>query len=139
MENEQHREAAYLKLEMMGYRVGQALVERLTRDRPRFGDTLDVVKYVCKDLWTAAFRKQIDNLKTNHKGVYVLTDNNFRWLLRMSTEGGPGDASRKAYPFLAFPCGLVRGALANLGISAAVGAEVALIPQCTFHVKITKS
>lgn len=41
--------------------------DRFSRDRPRFNDTLDVIKFVCKDLWTLVFRKQVDNLKTNHR------------------------------------------------------------------------
>lgn len=40
---------------------------RFSRDRPRFTDTLDVIKFLCKDLWMLVFRKQIDNLKTNHR------------------------------------------------------------------------
>lgn len=40
---------------------------RFSRDRPRFVDTLDVIKFLCKDMWTLVFRKQIDNLKTNHR------------------------------------------------------------------------
>ena len=40
---------------------------RFSRDRPRFNDTLDVIKFLCKDLWTLVFRKQVDNLKTNHR------------------------------------------------------------------------
>lgn len=40
---------------------------RFSRDRPRFTDMLDVIKFLCKDLWTLLFRKQIDNLKTNHR------------------------------------------------------------------------
>lgn len=40
---------------------------RFSRDRPRFTDTMDVIKFLCKDLWTILFRKQIDNLKTNHR------------------------------------------------------------------------
>ena len=42
-------------------------VGRFSRDRPRFTDTMDVIKFLCKDLWTVLFRKQIDNLKTNHR------------------------------------------------------------------------
>lgn len=86
---------------------------RFSRDRPRFTDNLDVIKFLCKDLWTVLFRKQIDNLKTNHRvggspcrkpdhnastvlvlvlinfswslqGVYVLTDSSFRPFARMS-------------------------------------------------------
>ena len=30
-------------------------------------ETLDVIKFICKDLWQIVFRKQIDNLKTNHR------------------------------------------------------------------------
>ena len=65
--------------------------------RPRFTDTLDVIKFLCKDLWMLVFRKQIDNLKTNHRGVYVLTDNSFRPFSRMSTEPG-GNAVARAEP-----------------------------------------
>ena len=45
--------------------------DRFSRDQPRFSDTLDVIKFLCKDMWTLVFRKQIDNLKTNHR-VWVL-------------------------------------------------------------------
>jgi len=70
---------------------------RFSRDRARMVETLDVIKFCCKDLWTIAFRKQIDNLKTNHRGVYVLTDNTFRPFARMSTEAG-GAAVIRAQP-----------------------------------------
>ena len=39
----------------------------LVADKPRFHDTLDCVKFVCKDLWHAAWDKQVDNLRTNHR------------------------------------------------------------------------
>ena len=40
---------------------------RFSRDRSRFTDTLDVIKFLCKDMWMLVFSKQIDNLKTNHR------------------------------------------------------------------------
>jgi trafficking protein particle complex subunit 6 len=40
---------------------------RFARDKPRFTDTLDVIKFICKDIWIMVFKKQIDNLKTNHR------------------------------------------------------------------------
>jgi trafficking protein particle complex subunit 6 len=97
LDEEEEREAVFYRLETLGYRVGQGLVERFAKDRPRFNDTLDVIKFVCKDLWTLVFRKQVDNLKTNHRGVYVLTDNSFRPFSRMSTEAG-GQAVLRAQP-----------------------------------------
>ncbi|KAJ1545444.1 Trafficking protein particle complex subunit 33 [Cladochytrium tenue] len=117
------KEAAYFKLETLGYRVGMAIAERATRDRPRFADNLEIVKFICKDFWISVFRKQVDNLKTNHRGVYVLTDNNFRWFARMSADGPASETSKLA------------GALANLGIVSVVIAEVSNIPQCTFQIK----
>ncbi|KAK6073629.1 transporter particle component [Seiridium cupressi] len=97
LDDEEERDAVFYRLETLGYRVGLGLVERFSRDRPRFNDTLDVIKFLCKDLWTLVFKKQIDNLKTNHRGVYVLTDNMFRPLSRMSTDAG-GQAVVRAQP-----------------------------------------
>ncbi|KAI4165823.1 MAG: hypothetical protein LQ342_000766 [Letrouitia transgressa] len=97
LEDEEKREAALHRLESLGHRVGQGLAERFSKDRPRFADTLDVIKFLCKDLWTLVFRKQIDNLKTNHRGVYVLTDNSFRPFSRMSL-ASPSEAVAQAQP-----------------------------------------
>ncbi|KAK1750713.1 trafficking protein particle complex subunit 6B [Echria macrotheca] len=131
---EEIKDQVFYRLESLGYRVGQGLVERFSRDRPRFGDTLDVIKFLCKDLWTLVFRKQVDNLKTNHRGVYVLTDNAFRPFSRMSAEMG-GGAVLRAQPFLWFPCGIVRGALAAMGINATVQAETSELPGAVFQIK----
>ncbi|PKK43342.1 hypothetical protein CI102_11545, partial [Trichoderma harzianum] len=67
-------------------------------------------------------------------GVYVLTDNAFRPFSRMSTETG-SQAVLRAQPFLWFPCGIIRGALAALGISATVQAEVNELPAAIFQIK----
>lgn len=134
VEDEESSDAVQHKLEMTGYRVGQGLVERFSKDRPRFNDTLDVIKFLCKDLWSLVFGKNIDNLKTNHRGVYVLTDNAFRPFSRMSTEAG-GQAVVRAQPFLWFPCGVVKGALSALGIEATVQAEINELPGAVFQIK----
>lgn len=134
MDEDQQREAAFRRLETLGYRVGQGLVERFSRDRPRFTDTLDVIKFLCKDMWTLVFRKQIDNLKTNHRGVYVLTDNNFKPFSRMSMAAS-SEAVHRAQPYLWFPCGVIRGGLASMGIHATVQAETSELPAATFQVK----
>lgn len=43
---------------------------RLTRDTPSFKDELDIMKFICKDFWTKVFRRQVDNLRTNHQVKY---------------------------------------------------------------------
>nr|XP_008986468.1 trafficking protein particle complex subunit 6A isoform X2 [Callithrix jacchus] len=95
-------------LESVGFRVGQALGERLPREMLAFREELDVLKFLCKDLWLAIFQKQMDSLRTNHQ-------------------------------FLAFTCGLLRGALCTLGIESVVTASVAALPGCKFQVVIQNS
>ncbi|XP_072314203.1 trafficking protein particle complex subunit 6B, like [Eucyclogobius newberryi] len=122
-------------LESMGFRVGQGIIERLTRDSPSFKDELDVMKFVCKDFWTKMFRRQIDNLRTNHQGTYVLQDNKFSLLTQLSNGKQYLDQAPK---YLAFSCGIVRGALSNLGLESVVTAEVSIMPSCKFQVVIQK-
>lgn len=134
------RDAVLWRLDNLGYRVGQGLVERFSVNKPRPQTPLDAIKFICKDLWILLFRKQIDNLKTNHRGVFVLTDNRFQPLSRMSVDrrGGPKaveDALGKAQTFLYFPCGVIRGALSSLGIEVTITAETTEIPAAIFQIK----
>ncbi|MCO5548617.1 hypothetical protein L7F22_002077 [Adiantum nelumboides] len=123
-----------------------------TKERPRFGDHLEAIKFICKDFWAEIFKKQVDNLKTNHRGVFVLQDNRFRWLTHISLDYPMYNAdgvsmensltntavmaARAAGPYLYFPCGLIRGALTNLGVPCDVSAEVASLPACSFIIRI---
>lgn len=66
-ETEVFKDSVYFRLEKLGFRVGLGLSERFSKDRPRLTDHLDVIKFLCKDIWTIVFKKQIDNLKTNHR------------------------------------------------------------------------
>nr|XP_055166888.1 trafficking protein particle complex subunit 6A isoform X1 [Nyctereutes procyonoides] len=123
-------------LEGMGFRVGQALGERLPQETLAFREELDVLKFLCKDLWVAVFQKQMDSLRTNHQGTYVLQDNSFPLLIRMAAGL---QYLEEAPKFLAFTCGLLRGALSTLGIKSLVTASVASLPTCKFQVVIQKT
>ncbi|OQO03452.1 hypothetical protein B0A48_10116 [Cryoendolithus antarcticus] len=134
------REALYFRLNNMGYRVGQGLAERFSTNRPRPVTPLETIKFICKDLWPLLFRKQIDNLKTNHRGIFVLTDVRFQPLSRVSVDrrAGPRAAEelvRRAQVYLVFPAGVIRGALSALGIEATVQGETTEIPTATFQIK----
>jgi len=39
---------------------------------------------------------------------------------------------------VAFTCGLIRGALSNLGINSMVTAEVESMPACKFHIQVQR-
>lgn len=47
------------------------ILVRYTMDRPRFFDHLEAIKFICKDFWSELFKKQIDNLKTNHRVCFI--------------------------------------------------------------------
>jgi hypothetical protein len=83
---------------------------------------LEVIKFICKEFWVEVFKKHIDKLQTNHRGMFVLNDMNFRWL---SLYASDDIASKEtAHRLLHFPCGMIRGALANLGFASMVRASL---------------
>ncbi|TCD68580.1 Trafficking protein particle complex subunit 33 [Steccherinum ochraceum] len=135
---EEDDEALRQRLETIGMHVGANIAERLCHDRPLFSDTLDAIKFICKDLWSTCWDKQVDNLRTNHRGVYVLQDNAFKPVTRLSSWEGRADAIKRAKLYVAMPGGIIRGALSRLGFQAAVVPEITQLPQCTFQVKLPK-
>ncbi|KAG0151367.1 hypothetical protein CROQUDRAFT_651185 [Cronartium quercuum f. sp. fusiforme G11] len=136
-------EAYRIRMDKIGYRVGYVLAERLVKDKSRIPkisqssspDPLEVIKFICKDLWSAMYNKQADNLRTNHRGVFVLQDYGFRPFLRLSsTIGYENELDQFCQKMLIFPLAVIRGALMNLGIQSVVSAEIA-VPQCTFQIR----
>ncbi|KAI1722776.1 transport protein particle (TRAPP) component domain-containing protein [Ditylenchus destructor] len=126
---------AETRLESMGYRVGWALVERVAKDIPRLTNELETMKFICKEFWLTAFGKGVDNLRTNHQGIYIIQDNKFVTVAALSDST---QYLEESIIFLAFPSGIVRGALANLGISAIVNAQVEKLPVVKFNVQLNK-
>jgi len=123
-------------LEQIGFSTGYRFVEKLTKDWQRFKDELDVMKFICKEFWWSVFKKQMDTLRTNHQGTYVLIDNRFRFLTHISASKQFVSSMPK---YLAFSCGIIRGALANLGISAIVTAEILSPPCVRFQVQMQRN
>uniref|UniRef100_A0A0M3I595 Trafficking protein particle complex subunit 6B n=3 Tax=Ascaris TaxID=6251 RepID=A0A0M3I595_ASCLU len=124
---------AETRLEALGYRVGYALVEKISKDLPRLNSELDKMKFLCKEFWTAAFGKQVDNLRTNHQGVYVVQDNKF-FTISNFAEGK--QYLEESAIYVAFPCGVVRGALSNIGIPSLVTSSIESLPAVKFHVHV---
>ena len=77
---------------------------------------------------------QIDKLQTNHKGIFVLSDLKFKWLEKYCSDDVI--AKQNAVRLLHFPCGILRGALANLGILSIVTADFATLPACVFNIRV---
>jgi hypothetical protein len=131
--------AVHVKLEALGYDVGYRYIERVGQQRLIPSEPLEAIKLVCKELWQGVFGKSIDKLQTNHRGVFVLKDNSFRWIARHSGKSDI-DVKQMQMKSLKFPAGLLRGALANLGYTAVVTADIDTVDSrqiTSFHVKLS--
>jgi len=124
---------ARAKLERIGFRVGMSLAERYTKDLPRMTDHLEIMKFICKDFWGNLYHKHVDKLRTNHKGVFVLIDKHFLLLASISSTT---QYHEQALLYLSLPNGLLKGALAALGLEANVATSSPAMPECTFEIKI---
>merc|ERR1712232_118761 len=151
------------RIERIAYDVGYRLTERVSQSKPFISISsddlnnddkllkednvllpsssimqLEAVKFICKEFWIAIFGKQIDKLQTNHRGVFVLRDDEFKWLRLMSSNNNISCVG--AVKLLNFPCGLIRGALKNLGIDSHVISDYItdgnMISSCSFNIKI---
>lgn len=132
--NKEESDAA--ELEYIGFACGYRIIERLTKDWSRFKEELDMLKFLCTDFWSSIYKRQVDNLRTNHQGVYVLLVNDFKFLNRISASS---QYLEYALQYVTFTCGLIRGALANLGVTCIVTAEIQTMPACKFHIQVQKS
>jgi len=122
------------KLVGVGFSVGQRLAERYTKDSAIFAEQIDMIKFICKEFWIAVFKKQIDKLQTDYKGVYVLHCRTFRWLARFSQADKEANVGRIQL-YTSFATGILQGALSNLGMRCTVEASVSEVPQCKFTIR----
>ena len=141
--NDTHLPPLPLALDAIGFRVGRTVVERITNDRPPFVDQLDILKWICKEFWSLLFGHQIDNLRTNHRGTYVLRDTRFRWTLRVAQNFVAQNfgAQRRSPQDLAehhliLPCAIIKGGLRALGIESTVSADSSALPQVEFTIVV---
>lgn len=86
---------------------------------------------------TLVYKKQIDKLQTNYKGIYVLHDFNFRWLTRISALNADTDQAtliEQSRVYTSLACGIIRGALHNLGLNASVKVDITKLPAVQFTI-----
>ena len=52
--NSGDRDEHVTTLESVGFKVGLALCQRLCKDKPRFKEELDIIKFICQEFWVSA-------------------------------------------------------------------------------------
>lgn len=114
------RKRIYQRLNQIGFQIGCKLSELLIfSNNPNLQfdsmDLLNVMKFICRDVWRQLFGKQIDNLKTNHKGVFYLFDYEYKPIQCFSIKDDSALELKLVEPFLEIPTGIIKGVLHSLG------------------------
>ncbi|EGW30176.1 uncharacterized protein SPAPADRAFT_63790 [Spathaspora passalidarum NRRL Y-27907] len=131
-----HNDEVTIRVENYGYNLGVKIAEVLLyrAGGNKIVDILDIMKFVCRDVWKCLYNKQMDNLRTNHRGTFVLVDTNYKLISALNSPHGMQDTLSKAKVYMWFPCGVIRGILSNFGIEANVTAEITQFPSVTFNI-----
>lgn len=121
--DEEEHEKVLERLRSIGFQIGNKVTELLVfTNNPNLHfkdmDLLAVMKFICRDVWKQMFGKQIDNLKTNHRGTFYLFDYEYRPIQPFSLSDDSDEEELKmAKPFLEIPMGVIKGVLSSLGYS----------------------
>lgn len=117
-------------LESHGYYLGSKIVTRLTLGKGCIWDQNSCVILVCKDLWTYLFGSNASRLQSNSQGTYLILCDQIPWVNNVSSglPRGLQNAKEKRQAtsndykmfYLYLISGIVRGALAALGMSVTV-------------------
>lgn len=119
--NEEKYNKVVDRIRNIGFQIGNKLSELLIfTNNPNLQfkdmDLLLIMKFICRDVWKQLYGKQIDNLKTNHRGTFYLIDYDYQPIKDFSIEDNEMKRELKLVePFLEFPVGIIKGVLASLG------------------------
>lgn len=124
-----------LRLSFIGHSLGVKLAQSLSYKLSlSISNILDIMKFICRDIWKCLFSKQMDNLRTNHRGTFVLIDNSHPLISRNNSAKGIHDTLLKSKSALWLSSGVIKGALEVYGIESDVTAEINTFPSVVFNV-----
>jgi|EP00769_Ergobibamus_cyprinoides_P003001 hypothetical protein len=108
-------------IEDVGATIACRMIERLTLGQTRLPTHLDAVKFICRDLWTAMFGRQVTELKTDRFSGYLVLDQDLPWLNNLSGAAAEcQEANKYAARVLRLTGAMITAGLAQLGFSAVV-------------------
>ena len=104
-------------LDGIGRQLGRRSIDLLIKDlQNKFQTQLETMKFLCTEFWKFAFSKSVDNLRTNNAGTFIILDDGFKLIGRMSTKDHDSQEFKdKITCYEAFVVGMITGAIMNLG------------------------
>lgn len=119
------------EVEQLGSQLGRKAIDHLQlKLETKHSTQLEVMRFVCVELWEFVFAHRIDRLSTNSEGVYLLIDEQCRFLSRLSSDAPESpEFKQRAKVFEYYLVGLMKGALTNLGIEPSPTIKLRLKPS----------
>ncbi|CAM9023565.1 hypothetical protein WICANDRAFT_36745 [Wickerhamomyces anomalus NRRL Y-366-8] len=132
------------KIEQYGFSIGLRMAEILIYNNSNNEilknlELLNIMKFVCRDVWKLVYGKQMDNLRTNHRGTFVLIDNSFKNFNRLDSPIDFNDTINKSKPYLWIPAGIIRGVLKSFSVESLVTPEITKFPSVSFNIQTNMS
>ncbi|CDH11118.1 related to Trafficking protein particle complex subunit 33 [Zygosaccharomyces bailii ISA1307] len=112
------------RLRSIGFQIGNKVTQLLVfSNNPNLQfkdmDLLSVMKFICRDVWKQMFNKQVDNLKTNHRGTFYLFDYEYPPIQSFGLDSESSEKElQMVKPFLEVAVGVIKGVLASLGYNS---------------------
>jgi len=74
-EEKQNSEELQNEVEQLGNQIGRKVSDLIAlKHETKLVSQLEVIKFICVDVWQFVFAKKIDHLKTNNSGTFILID-----------------------------------------------------------------
>ncbi|CDO96434.1 unnamed protein product [Kluyveromyces dobzhanskii CBS 2104] len=119
--NDDQKDKSNERLFKIGSGIGSKMTELLIfSNNPNLSfnsmDALGMVRFICKEVWKQLYGKQIDNLKTNHRGVFYLFDYEFQPIQNFALDDDEKVLLDVVAPYIQVPLGVISGILTSLGV-----------------------
>lgn len=123
----------------MGHGLGKRIIDLLIRDmQVKFQTQLETMKFICTEFWKFTFSKGVDNLRTNNAGTFIMTDEAFKFIARVSNKDHESrEFKEKIKCYEGFVIGVISGALFNLGYDQVPPLVQTLIKDARLQLTIT--
>ena len=82
----------------------------------KFQTQLETMKFPCTEFWKFAFSKSVDNLRTKNAGTFIILDDAFKLIGRLSSKDHESQEFKdKILCYASFMIGMITCAIMNLG------------------------
>ncbi|KAK2948934.1 putative Transport protein particle (TRAPP) component [Blattamonas nauphoetae] len=131
-------EQAMESIERIGFRSGEKFTEKLFFDQPPTSfqaNRVGISSFLRHSFWPIAFKGNATILAGSYENMFTIEDTDFIWTRSFSLTGY---SKSNLQLYLQYSCGMIRGAIKQLGYRAKVTGSCQSSPKhCQFVIEIS--